>query len=238
MYSATRAENERAVELLNKALAADPGFAPAATTIGICFLWRAGYGWGDVQEMARHGAKYSQLALELDKENSDALALLARITAAGRKYDEATLLSERAVTSNPNSAFAWTNRGWVYLYMEQPEGAKQYLERSLRLSPRDPFNYDTWVGMAIAHVQLEQDAQAVAAARNAVHQNARHAWAHRLLALSLGLVGREEEAHAAMSKAMEVDPAFSIAWFQAWNPFIHGNKRYVKGFQLAGFPER
>jgi adenylate cyclase len=191
-----------------------------------------------VAEIAQQSAKYAQLALQLDRENSDALALLARLAGARRQYDEATLLGQRAATSNPNSAFTLTNRAWVYLYMEQPEVAKEYLERALRLSPRDPFNYDTWVGMAIAHVQLEQDEQAVAAALNAVHQNVRHAWAHRLLALSLGLAGRKEEAHAAMNKAMEVDPAFSITWFQAWNPFIHGNKRYVKGFQLAGFPER
>jgi len=91
--------------------------------------------------------------------------------------------------------------------------------------------------MAISHVQLAQDEQAVAAARNAVHQNPRHAWAHRLLALSLALAERKEEAHAAMIKSMEVDPAFSIAWFQSWNPFIYGNKRYIEGMKLAGFPD-
>jgi adenylate cyclase len=238
VYSASRAQNEQAVDLLNQALAADPSFASAATAIGICFAWRAAYGWGNTAEAARQSAKYAQLALELDRENSSALALLARLSGASRKYDEAVIFGQRAVSSNPNSAIAWTNRGWVHLYTEEPEIAKEYLERALRLSPRDPFNYETWVGMAITHVQLEQDDQAVAAARNAVQQNVRHAWAHRLLALSLALAGRTDEAHAAMTEAMEVDPAFSIAWFQSWNPFIHGNKRYVKGFQLAGFPER
>ena len=99
VYSATRAENEKAVELLSRALVADPSFAPAATTIGICFLWRAGYGWGDVAEIAQQSAKYAQLALQLDRENSDALALLARLAGARRQYDEATLLGQRAATS-------------------------------------------------------------------------------------------------------------------------------------------
>jgi hypothetical protein len=40
-----------------------------------------------------------------------------------------------------------------------------------------------------------------------------------------------------MGKAMEVDPAFSIAGFQKWNPFLHGNARYVGGMKRAGFPE-
>ncbi len=46
VYSATRAENEKAVELLIRALAADPSFAPAATTVGICFLWKVGIRMG------------------------------------------------------------------------------------------------------------------------------------------------------------------------------------------------
>jgi adenylate cyclase len=238
LYSATREGNDKAIELLNRALLTDPNFAAAATAIGGCLLWRIGYGWSDIREAAPRVRKYAELALRFDKENSDALALLARGTAAMRQYDEALLLSERAVTSNPNSAFAWTNRGWVYLYLEQPKVAEELLERALRLSPRDPFNYDAWVGMAIAYVQQELDDRAIDAARKAVHQNPQHAWAYRLLALSLALAGRHDDADTAMKQAMAVDPAFSIAWFQSWNPFIHGNRRYVRGFQLAGFPER
>jgi adenylate cyclase len=101
VYSASRAQNEQAVDLLNQALAADPSFASAATAIGICFAWRAAYGWGNTAEAARQSAKYAQLALELDRENSSALALLARLSGASRKYDEAVIFGQRAVSSNP-----------------------------------------------------------------------------------------------------------------------------------------
>jgi adenylate cyclase len=127
VYSASRAQNEQAVDLLNQALAADPSFASAATTIGICFVWRAAYGWGNTAEAARQSAKYAQLALELDRENSGALALLARLSGASRKYDEAVIFGQRAVSSNPNSAIAWTNRGWVHLYTESPRLRKSTL---------------------------------------------------------------------------------------------------------------
>ena len=85
-------------------------------------------------------------------------------------------------------------------------------------------------------MQSAQDNEAVVAARHAVHQNPLRAWAHRLLAISLALAGRDDEAGPAMIKAMEVDQAFSIGWFQSWNPLIHGNEGYVEGMRLAGFP--
>ena len=72
--------------------------------------------------------------MRADNEDFDALALLARGTAARRQYEEAALFGERAVVLNPNSAMAWSNRGWVYLYWEQPKVAMEYLERARRLS--------------------------------------------------------------------------------------------------------
>ena len=239
LYSATREGNEEAVQLLKQSLVSDPSFAASAAMIGYCFLWRFAYGWGRLQELAAEGHRYVQMALQLDKDNSEALAIMARLTGGTRRrYDEALILAERAVECNPNSAFAWTNRGWVHLFIEQPEIAKSYLEHALRLSPRDPFNHDTWVGIAIAGIQLRQDENAVTAARKAVQQNPQHAWSHRLLAISLALAGYEEEARTAMNRAMEVDPTFSIAGFQSWNPFLHGNTRYVEAMKLAGFPEQ
>jgi adenylate cyclase len=227
LWSATREGNEEAVAYLKQSLAADSKFAASAAMLGYCYTWRFAYGCGNLQELASE-----------DNDNSDALAITARLTGGPRRqYDEAVILAERAVESNPNSALAWGNRGWVHVFMEQPEIAKGYLERALRLSARDPFSHDTWVGLAIAHIQLGQDQDAITASRHAVQQNAHHAWSHRLLAISLALAGREDEARAAMGKAMEVDPAFSIAGFQKWNPFLHGNARYVGGMKRAGFPE-
>jgi adenylate cyclase len=238
LYSATRQGNEEAVRLLKQSLSVDPNFAASAAMLGLCFTWQFAYGWGNLQEIVSEALHYAQMALRLDKDNSDALAIMARLTGGPRhQYDEAMILAERAVECNPNSAFAWNNRGWIHLFMEQPEIAKPYLEYALRLSPRDPFSHDTWVGIAIVFIQLKRDEDAVIAARKAVQQNPQHAWSHRLLAISLALAGRREEACSAVKRAMEVDPTFSIKGFRSWNPFLHGNKRYVDGMELAGFPE-
>jgi len=237
LYSANREGNEEAYQLLKQSLTADPNFADAATALGTCLLWRIPNDWATAAEVGAELTRYFQQALQLDKENSDALAWSARAAAPiERKYSEAMILAERAVAANPNSAVAWTNRGWVCVFAEEPAAALPHLERAIRLSPLDPFAWDTWVGIAIAHVQLGGDEEAIAAARRAVNQNRHHAWAHRVLAISLALAGKREEAAAAMKEAMEVDPTFSISGFQKWNPFIHGNKRYVEGMRLAGFP--
>ena len=237
LYAATIEGNKASVRLLKEALSLDPNYADAAAAIALSLSWQMAYG-GDLTALAPDALRYAQMALDLDNENADALAIMARLTCAiKRQYEEGVILSDRAVEANPNSAFAWMIRGWVRLYREEPVLGKQYLENALRLGPRDPFNHDTLVGIAVADVQLEQYEDAVAAARRAVQQNANHAWSHRLLAISLALAGHKEEAREATNRAMKVDPHFSIAGFQTWNPFIHGNQPYVEAMRLAGFPE-
>jgi adenylate cyclase len=203
LYSASREGNEEACKLLKQSLAAEPNFADAAAALGTCLLWRIPNGWAVAAEVGPEIKRHFQLALKSDKQNSDALAWSARAAAPiDRKYSEAMILAERAVAANPNSAVAWTNKGWVCVFAEDPTAALPDLEHAVRLSPLDPFAWDTWVGIAIAYVQLGEDEKAIAAARRAVNQNLHHAWAHRVLAISLALAGKREEAVVATKEAI------------------------------------
>jgi adenylate cyclase len=239
LYAASYESGQKCLGLLQKSLDLEPSFGPAATALAICWYWRLAYGWSKHAEASHKFDEAIKIALDIDNEDPEALAWLARNTATfGRDYDQALLIANRALESNINSTAAWSNKAWVYLYREEPKLAKEAFDRALRLSPLDPFNYDTWVGVAINGIQLGQDDEAVTAARRAVIRNPQHAWAHRLLAISLSLAGHPAEASTAMKNAMHLDPDFSIEGFQAWNPFVHGFARYLEGFRLAGFPER
>ena len=102
LWSATREGNEEAVAYLQQSLAADPKFAASAAMLGYCYTWRFAYGWGNLQELASEANRYCQMALSFDKDNSDALAITARLTGGPRRqYDEAVILAERAVEFEP-----------------------------------------------------------------------------------------------------------------------------------------
>ena len=104
---------------------------------------------------------------------------------------------DRAVALNPNSSFAWEQRGWTYLIAGQPEEAIRSFERAIRLSPFDPLLFSTFAGMGIAFIGLGRFDEAVAAAKKALRQNQTYAAAYRCLASALAHLGRDAEAREA-----------------------------------------
>ena len=76
---------------------------------------------------------------------------------------------------NPNSAFAWEQRGLTYQLAGQPEEAIRSFERAIRLSPFDPLLFSTFTGMGIAFIGLGRFDEAVAAAKKALRQNQTYA---------------------------------------------------------------
>ena len=78
---------------------------------------------------------------------------------------------DRSVTFNPNSAFAWDERGWAYQAAGKPEEAIRSFERAVRLSPFDPLLFLTLTEMGIAFISLRRFDEAVAAAKKALSQN-------------------------------------------------------------------
>src|SRR5262249_19596636 len=58
---------------------------------------------------------------------------------------------ERALVLDPNSAWAWNRSGWLQSYLDKPDVAIEHFERSLRLSPLDPMNFNAFIGIGSAH---------------------------------------------------------------------------------------
>ena len=137
---------------------------------------------------------------------------------------------------NPNSSFAWEQRGWTYLIAGQPEEAIRSFERAIRLSPFDPLLFSTFTGMGVAFIGLGRFDEAVAAAKNALRKNPTFAPAYRCLASALAHLGREAEAREAVARLLELEPDFRISEWVArtgqWRA-----QMYIDGLRKAGLPE-
>ena len=150
-----------------------------------------------LEEVGKQSIDYSERALRLDKYNADVLAIVGRHRAFLHGVDEETIaLVKHAIELNPNSASAWMHCGWVHVYAGQSENAVAQFERSTRLSPRDPNNFETLAGLANALIQLGRDEEAVAAARTAVQQGPNFTPSWRYLISALAHTGRTDEAHS------------------------------------------
>jgi TolB-like protein/Flp pilus assembly protein TadD len=240
-YSWTRESNDEALALLERALELEPRFAAAAVIADNCWAARYAQGWSPIDEAIAQSTKYATLAVQIDPENAEALSVLARRTPSITQDLARTIeLAERAVSSNPNSAFAWRCTGYAMMVIGEAERAVEHFERTLRLSPRDPRAYDAMNGLAYALVQLAHDSHAFVLFRQAIHHNPAYAPAWRGLTAALAMTDQLEEATGALARTMELDPNFSLQSITKRLGFSERVRtgRLFEGWRRAGVRER
>src|SRR5580698_10622264 len=172
-----REESSKALELLEKALAIDPEYPLALSLAGWCHAQRSVYNWADdiavSQAMAR---SLAERAAEMSGDDPVILAVLGAVHTFVRNYGTARVLLERAVSLDPNAAWAWGRLGWLENYADQPHKAIENFERALRLSPIDPMNFNNYVGLGSAHEIAQAYDEAVAFYRRALEERPNARW--------------------------------------------------------------
>jgi TolB-like protein/Flp pilus assembly protein TadD len=238
-YSQTQEGNRQALQLVEQALALDPSFVAAVILGENCWSLLAAQGWLPAREAHPEVMRYARRAVQIDKDNAEAVATLARrVCAIERDYEEAASLAERAVMLNPNSAVAWRQGGYALVYCGRPEAALEYLQRAVRLSPRDPRAEDCWAGISLALIQLERDKEAIVAARKGVQGNPNSASAWRAFAAALALTGQMDEAQAAIRRLLAIDPACTLTAMAVRYGYTEAARaRYFEGMRKAGLPQ-
>ena len=118
----------------------------------------------------------------------------------------------------------------------ESDAAIKVLNRALRLSPRDPGVSWTYHAMALAYFAKENYSESVNWAQRAVSYSPQVAFFHRTLATSLAHAGRVDEAHAALARATDLEPDFTLGGGRrimlAGNPQMAD--RYMSGLRIAG----
>jgi adenylate cyclase len=188
----------------------------------------------DPQFERKEAIRLSRLALSADHGDAETLATAAVISAYMVGDSESGIaMADRAVALNPNSFHTWFNRGWVYRIAGLCEEAIRSFERAKRLSPVDPLLH---FGMGTALIELRRFDEAVVAGKKALRQNPSFSAAYRLLAPAFAHLGRDAEAHEAVARLLEVDPAFTIsAWIARGGQ--SNSKLMIEGLRKAGLPE-
>jgi tetratricopeptide (TPR) repeat protein len=129
--------------------------------------------------------------------------------------------------------------GWVRLHTGDPRTAAEHFTRSIRLSPLDPLVSYVFAGLGIAHMMARDYDKAVKFATKAVREEPRNATARRILAASLALLGRTEEARSTMRALLALTPDFTMSHMRMFMPYQDAEfvERYLRGIREAGGPE-
>jgi adenylate cyclase len=166
------------------------------------------------------------------------LAVLGAVHTFVRNYGTARVLLERAVTLDPNAAWAWSRLGWLENYADRSQKAIGNFERALRLSPIDPMNFNNFVGMGSAHEVAQEYDTAAGFYRRALEERPNASWIYRNLASSLSGADRVEEAKQAFAELMRSYPDLTVSKYKqamVFSPAVLD--RMAENLRKLGLPD-
>jgi TolB-like protein len=239
---ANRQANEEALRLFNSAIELDPDFASAYGRAADCYVQAKMNGWisvtpNEIAEVKR----LAQRAVELGKDDASALAAGGyALVYVVRDLEVGAALIDRALVLNSNLAEAWLYGGWVKNFLGEPEPAIERFARAMRLSPLEPRVMGMRAGTAFAHFLLGRYDQAASWVAMALQDNPDYQPGLRIAAASNAMAGRPEQAHKAMARLRQLNPALRVSNLKdVLSPYRRAEdlSRYEEGLRQAGLPE-
>jgi TolB-like protein/DNA-binding winged helix-turn-helix (wHTH) protein/Tfp pilus assembly protein PilF len=238
---------QQARQLLERAIASDPGSALAFALLAQTYNYDVAQRWLPLRGATREqwlqqADRLSERAFQLDHADARVVGVRGTTLALAGRSEQAAELLERQIALNRNDASAWFWLGYARCTLGRQDEAIAALEQARRLSPRDPNLNGIFLVTAAAHLYLGRDREALEWARRSVTERPQHAVAHSWVAAAAANLGESAAARAALAEFRGRLPSYTIASFR--NERLCANdlcrsqrERYYAGLAKAGLPE-
>ena len=236
-YRQNKADNAEAQGYFRRALRIDPQYPQATAALSIALTASAYLSWSDDPERSYQEAfELGQRAVALDPRYPNAHFALALICMWTSRTEQAAAEFQEAIKLNPSFAAAHAVLGAVLNFLGDPQSGVASVEKAIRLSPSDPRLFIWLSGLAAAHYQTGNYAQAVETGRRSWALNRNYFTGLTYVIAGLAQLGKDEEARAALSGLGELDPKLTAArtTVQLYKTQA-GIDHLLEGLQKAGF---
>jgi TolB-like protein len=213
MWRVSADEQRRAQQFLQQALVLDPEYAHAHALLGWTYLSMFNMdSRTPIGEFTDKALDAGAKAVDLNEEEPWGHLVFGLGHARRRRPETAIAHLSRSLNLNPSFALGHAGLGYAMACGGQPERGIQSLERAHRLSPRDPFLaiYAPTVRY-MALFALGHYEEAFTVCRSTAERYPNHVGAWRLMTVSLGLLGRIDEAREALAHTLTLQPDLSSA---------------------------
>ena len=221
-HRSTRADNEEALRMLERAIALDPGYAHAHAWKACVLGQSTVTGWcADVEATRRALIGEVTKALSLDENDSDVHRVLAAVNlTVHHDYDKALYHQERALALNPNDDLIAVQQGEVLTWIGQAEEGIEWIQKAMRLNPYHPETF--WSHLGRAYFVARRYGEAVKAFQRRSRTGQTH-WA--FLAACYAQLGDAAAAKGATQELLQRARDFSIERFIATQHYKHESDR-------------
>ena len=209
---------ERVIEnlgLLEQAIERDPNYGPALAWAAICHLRSHQDGWvADPDRARRQGTDLARRALHVAGTEPSVIVNAAYALAYfGEDIGAMLALIDRAVLSRPSYARGWYVSGLLRLMAGDIDRAIEHIEKSGRLSPRDPVGTQSMM-LGIGHFFAGRFDIATRELELTVQERPLAALGYRFLAASYAHLGRLDEARHVVDQLRRFAPVLSedMSW--------------------------
>ncbi|WP_428670660.1 tetratricopeptide repeat protein [Roseibium sp.] len=236
----TGEDTDEACRLLRQAIATSPGYAKAHSVLAFAESRRLFFG-ADFDTTVAAAREIARVSRELDDDDPWSHFASGYVECFTGRYDDAIAWYRRAIELNENFALAHGNVAAALALGGHPDEAIQAVERALRMSPRDPFNFSYLHFAGLAYFAAGRYAEAVAAEERALRERPNFATAMRCLAACHAALGQIDKAQAAIAEALRLAPGSTVqrdAYGQVAYAQAEDRKRYAEALQKAGLPEK
>jgi TolB-like protein/Flp pilus assembly protein TadD len=180
--------------------------------------------------------------LSMAPQHATAHLILGGVQIATNRAAHGIEECEQALALDRNLADAYAHIGLAKYLVGRGAETEFHINEALRLSPRDIYAFRWLLYVGYAKVQLDADAEAVTWFRRNVEANRNLPSAHFGLAAALALLGSLDQAKAAATAGVALNPGFTVRRFRLGaasdNPtFLAKRERIYEGMCMAGVPE-
>ena len=239
LYKFTKDGIEQSRDMFKRAIELDPTYSQAHTGLAYSHQLDILHAYTErhadsVEQLMKHARQ----GVALDDTDSFAHVIMAFAYRWARRHDLAVAEAERAIELNPNDVWALGTLGNVLDLAGRPQEGIPYLNEALRrLNPRDVHRHFMMAIIARAYLNSRDYELAAEWARKAINRDPSHVRAQLFLAASLGHLGRQKEARAAINECNQVNPEFVRRWTQ-WREYRDeaDNDHVLDGLKKAGLP--
>jgi adenylate cyclase len=228
-----RAKNADAIAHLERAIEAAPNYGKALAVRSWCstlqFAWQ---GETDYDRVRAEGLVYARRALEAAPADPEVWAFAGYTLSFFCDDVEGGMAMVRdAAESCPSFYWAQSSLNMLHgLHGHEPEATLERIERTMRLSPKDPLRHRDLIARAHCLRQLGRDEEQFAAAKEAFRINPNITVARANMIVALHSIGRMDEAREVARRMLEWNPDFSVDEFLSHS--VHFEASYGRSTQV------
>jgi DNA-binding SARP family transcriptional activator/TolB-like protein/Flp pilus assembly protein TadD len=224
-------DNQRALELFQRAVDLDPDYALARAYLGFADLVLHDYDAAPPHILER-ARTMAQEAVEMTPDDYRCHWLLGMIlgTAGDLENEERHYL--QALSLNPNDANTRSTYGILLGMLGRVDEGIDSIREAMRLNPYHPEWY--WVDLGSVLYVAKRYEDAIEAFRKRIRPEA---WVLSRLAACHAQLGRMDDAAKAAAEVMRQNPDFRISAQRSGGWLLHSDTHLREGMIKAGLPE-